>query len=324
VSGLDYLTTGFYGTNAGAAAGSALTAGLAGPQIAALDAAAGKFRYTFPATGVLPAGATGTYAFGVESRFVESQNGVTKPAATDTPLFFKAVGDTAGAARPQVASNDKCNACHVELGFHSNRERIGVQYCGTCHNPNLDNRGRVRFPTGTTGYEVESVDIGVMSHRIHTGAELPSVQAGGQIVYGTQRTGDAPADANFSTFAMPPSNSTERCLTCHEAGTWGLPAEGRLPVKRSVMACGTDATTAGDCAGTTATGRTVTTELRVPRATAICTSCHDGAPTIAHAELNTIDPNGVRWSGDEIETCNTCHGPGKEWDSLRVHPGETP
>jgi OmcA/MtrC family decaheme c-type cytochrome len=194
----------------------------------------------------------------------------------------------------------------------------------------------VRFATGTTGYSVESVDIGMMSHRIHTGAELPSVQAGGQIVYGTQRTSDAPADADFSSFAMPPSNSTERCLTCHEAGTWGLPEEGRAPIKRAVMACGTDGTTAGNCVGTTATGRTVTTELSIPRGTAICLSCHDSETTKAHAIINTVDPDGTLgqprtaarpeyfYNGDEIETCATCHGEGRTWDSLRVHSGETP
>jgi len=346
VSGLDYLKTGYSaaptGTGTGATAPSALLTGLANPAVVtAVAGTPGRFLYAFstnavpPVPAPLPAGATGTYAFGVESYFRESKTNtaptpltVSKPTATRTPLFFKQVGDTAGTARTKIVSGDKCNACHVELGFHGNRSRLGVEYCGTCHNPNLDNRGRVRFPTGTTGYQVESVDIGVMSHRIHTGSELPSVQAGGSIIFGAQRTGDAPANSDFSLFAMPPANSTARCLTCHEAGTWELPAEDRLPVKRAVMACGTTTVTdpPTNCAGTTATGRTVVSELRVPRATAICTSCHDGAATIAHAKLNTLDDDATLWNGSpgEIETCTTCHGPGKDFDALTVHSGEIP
>jgi OmcA/MtrC family decaheme c-type cytochrome len=169
------------------------------------------------------------------------------------------------------------------------------------------------------------VDIGMMSHRIHTGSELPSVQAGGSIIYGAQRTGDTPSNSDFSKFAMPPSNSTYRCLTCHEAGTWGLPAEGRLPVKRSVMACNeaADADANTDCSGA---ARVVSSDLRVPRATAMCTSCHDGSSAVAHAKLNTVDDDATLWNGSpgEVETCATCHGPGREWDALRIHPGETP
>lgn len=347
VTGLDYRTSGYMNstttvaTGAGAVGPSALTSGRANPAVVSAGAAPGAFRYTFPENAALPTGASGTYAFGVESYFRETKTNtaspaltVSKPAATQTPLFFKAVGDAAGAARPKIVSNDRCNACHVELGFHSNRSRIGVEYCATCHNPNLDNRGRVRFAEGTTGYEVESVDIGMMSHRLHTGADLPSVQAGGTIVFGARRdpTGgfdNSPSDTDFSRFAMPAANSTARCVTCHEPGTWATPGPDRLPVKRAIMACtevaGDDADTF--CSnGTGVTNRTVTTNLTIPRATAICTSCHDGAATIAHAKLNTLDDAAPLWNGSpgEIETCTTCHGEGREFDALKVHSGEIP
>lgn len=51
-----------------------------------------------------------------------------------------------------------------------------------------------------------------------------------------------------------------------------------------------------------------------------CLACHDSDMTIAHASIMTFDltPSDP-WSGDELETCSFCHGPGKELDPKTVH-----
>jgi OmcA/MtrC family decaheme c-type cytochrome len=253
-------------------------------------------------------------------------------------------------------SNDKCNACHVELGFHSNRNRLGVDYCASCHKPNFNGNLRIQganlgpeyvdvFPDNAQGFVSEPVDIGAMSHRIHAGSELPSVaNEGGVMLLG----GNGGEFSDLSAFAMPPANSVENCTTCHEAGTWGLPVN-REPIRRTVLECAPAGTGAAVCppgatsrivdtsfGAPTATAGVFTGVLVIPRATAVCTSCHDGEATKAHARLNTVDPDGslsvartavmsqYNYNGDEIETCATCHGEGREWDPLVVHPGVTP
>jgi OmcA/MtrC family decaheme c-type cytochrome len=99
--------------------------------------------------------------------------------------------------RRAVVDFAKCNSCHQDLGFHSNRGRKGPDYCAMCHNPKLDNGTRARYkvsearqastfdPSFSTSlvYLPESVSLNVFIHRIHMGGELPSVS--GMELFGT-------------------------------------------------------------------------------------------------------------------------------------------
>jgi hypothetical protein len=51
-----------------------------------------------------------------------------------------------------------------------------------------------------------------------------------------------------------------------------------------------------------------------------CLACHDSDGTIAHGTLMTIDPTPEDpYGGDEMESCTTCHGAGKEFAPSEVH-----
>ncbi len=51
-----------------------------------------------------------------------------------------------------------------------------------------------------------------------------------------------------------------------------------------------------------------------------CLSCHDSDAAIGHAALNTVDGTPAEpYSGDEVETCNVCHGAGKGLAPDKVH-----
>jgi OmcA/MtrC family decaheme c-type cytochrome len=249
----------------------------------------------------------------------------------------------------------KCNACHEDLGFHSNRGRKGPDYCATCHNPKLDNAQRARarvadlkaYPGfGATGYFLpESVAMNVFIHRIHMGSDLPSVVSpttaspwvpvAGKIAYGALRGNAAiPGTADvsdFSKFGMP--NPMGRCDQCHiSAGarqTWALnEGAGLAPVERTLKTCATTVVDPADgttlwCTVVAVPGSTTASQLpplasgtvSTPPLKAACTSCHDSLATDVHADMNTVGP----MTKGAVEHCAGCHGAGKAFDSVVVH-----
>ncbi len=87
-------------------------------------------------------------------------------------------------------------------------------------------------------------------------------------------------DGAFEGLRFP--GDLRSCGTCHVAGSFDLPLpEGVLP------------------------------SLTTPPISAVCTSCHDGASTAAHAEIMTT------MSG--AESCETCHGVGAIYDMTQHH-----
>jgi OmcA/MtrC family decaheme c-type cytochrome len=66
----------------------------------------------------------------------------------------------------KVITTEGCNKCHTSLGLHGGGRREGA-LCILCHSPQSTDPD-----TGST------LDMAVMIHKIHRGAELPSVQAG--------------------------------------------------------------------------------------------------------------------------------------------------
>ena len=248
----------------------ALFPALSGAAVAAtatgtlVNNGSGHYTYTFPATTLIPATATGTWAVGLEARRVEYvaptaiattasllNHGVFNPVS-----YFAADGSTV-APRRQIIEVARCNHCHQQLMAHGNN-RQNPAYCVFCHNPSgVDNR-----PAANGG--PQSIEYQYMIHRIHMGSSLPSVQAGGQWIVWSSAT----SQNNFSDVEFP--QSPGNCNACHATGT-----------------------------NTT------------PRAR-VCTSCHDAPSTAAHAQINTT-------SGG-VESCLTCHGPGRAYSVDAMHP----
>jgi len=124
-------------------------------------------------------------------------------------------------------SDDTCNACHEQLAFHGGSRRE-VKLCVLCHNS-----GTVDPDTGNT------VDMKVMIHKIHRGADLPSVQAGTpyQIIGFRQSVHDYshvvfPQDVRNCTTCHPPDApeghiwftdpGRDACGSCHDDIDWDL------------------------------------------------------------------------------------------------------
>ncbi|MFX6876783.1 hypothetical protein ABTH39_19665, partial [Acinetobacter baumannii] len=68
----------------------------------------------------------------------------------------------------QVVATEACNSCHNPLFGHGG-SRIKVELCIICHTPQ------------TTNPDTQlSMDMPVLIHKLHMGANLPSVKAGGK------------------------------------------------------------------------------------------------------------------------------------------------
>ncbi len=95
--------------------------------------------------------------------------------------------------------NAACNTCHNPLSAHGG-SRQDVKLCVTCHSPQTTDPD-----TGNT------VDFKVMIHKIHSGENLPSVQAGTPYVI----IGNNSSHHDFSDVLFP--QDVRNCTTCHAA-----------------------------------------------------------------------------------------------------------
>ena len=117
-----------------------------------------------------------------------------------------------------------CNNCHDPLSAHGGARR-DVKLCVLCHQPQT-----VDADTGNT------VDFKVMIHKIHDGANLPSVKGGKPY----QIIGFGQSVVDFSTIVFPIGNEVTNCAFCHQ-GTdpKNVPAQSDVWfTKPSAVACG--------------------------------------------------------------------------------------
>ncbi len=171
-------------------------------------ATAGSYSLAFPPTAIIPATATGTWGIGMQASRYEyvGTSGIRTAATSVThggmnPVNYFSVDGSTATPRRQPVEMARCNVCHQQLAFHGG-SRQNVAYCVMCHNPSLT--APVPGVTGAT----QSVQFQPMIHRIHMGANLPSVLAGGTYAIGSH------VYNNFR-FPRPVSN----CVACHPTGT---------------------------------------------------------------------------------------------------------
>jgi OmcA/MtrC family decaheme c-type cytochrome len=149
---------------------------------------------------------------------------------------------------------------------------------------------------------VNTVDLKVMIHKIHSGEDLDN----DYVLGGFPEPDIGDPDGNpvdFTHLRYP--GDRRSCGTCHIAGTFSLPlADTVLPSRFETLTC-----TENNGDGFCQTRSSV--EFEVPPTTAVCTSCHDSDSTAAHAELMTTS------SG--VESCTTCHAPGSSFDIALYH-----
>lgn len=137
---------------------------------------------------------------------IEFRNGAAPVNATHDWIPESGQSEADGIYHYDVVATANCNGCHQTLAVHGG-SRVEVRYCVTCHN------------TGTTDADsTNTVAFRTMIHKIHRGAELPSVESGTPyVIYGF---GDRPND--YSKVAFP--NDILDCVLCHGGNTTATPA----------------------------------------------------------------------------------------------------
>jgi OmcA/MtrC family decaheme c-type cytochrome len=267
-----------------------------------LVAEGGAFRYTF--SSAIPAGATGSYAFGLEG-YVQPQGAAGPRFSAQNPVVYAPVTDSMVEERRKVVDLTQCNACHRELGAHGG-QRNNPQYCVMCHNPNNVNDERVERFEGKT-VTAQSVAFPRMIHRIHMGSALDQKPYVLGSFPAPTKGNPAGTPVDFAETRFPGDISS--CATCHAGATFLLPLPlDRLPSKDQVLQCIEDPAADLDIY---CDQRVVAAEIAIGPSRAACTGCHDAAQVEAHAETTT--------SASGIEACSTCHGPGAAYDVLKVH-----
>lgn len=226
-------------------------------NFATLDVRQGTYRYTFaaPLTGFDAARTQSVIA--IASR--------TRDGATAFDRDLHSVRPDGGTVLARAVVDDaRCDSCHGGFEAHGGRYDA-VDQCVVCHTQQTTDPD-----TGNT------VDFRVMLHKVHRGASLPSVVAGG--VYRIIGFGGSVHD--FSTVHFP--QSIERCDSCH-GGAQGDHWQTR-PDVATCTSCHDDVTFVDPApAGMVRHGYGVTP-------TSPCNVCHGATTGVAPVVASHLDP----------------------------------
>ena len=165
----------------------------------------GEYTYTFKT--VLPA----DYDKNATTRVVYQATSDNRTTVANATFDFVPAGGAVKVTRQGVAT-ENCNKCHDPLTAHGARR--DTKLCVVCHTPqNVDPE------TGNV------LDLKVMVHKIHRGANLPSVAAGKPYMIG------GPTH-DFSDVGFP--QDVRNCTTCHS----NAPNADNWKTNPSRAACG--------------------------------------------------------------------------------------
>ncbi len=162
----------------------------------------GDYEYTFATKAPTGFDQTATHTIGIYgSRSLAEFDLGTNYA--DATFNFVPNGSAVTKVR-DVVRTPACNQCHYQLAFHGGSRR-SMELCILCHTPQTTDPD-----TGNT------LDMVVMTHKIHMGEELPSVQAGTPY----QIIGRNQSVADYSTVVFPANSIANdkrgfNCQVCH-------------------------------------------------------------------------------------------------------------
>jgi hypothetical protein len=182
----------------------------------------------------------GTYTLGIEAYATYSIRGTTVRDSGNATFDFL-IGDGATLEpHPEVVKEESCNQCHSSLEAHGSI-RNELSYCLLCHTAGAEDRNVTTVAGGTPGV---TVDFGVMIHRLHNAAHLPSVlgvatDPNGNRVYNAtpkpyEMIGFGDRVLDFSELSFPVMPSAYVSYLFDTTGTTYTGAAGNGPMPRNV------------------------------------------------------------------------------------------
>ncbi|MEH6587641.1 MAG: OmcA/MtrC family decaheme c-type cytochrome [Halioglobus sp.] len=203
--------------------------------------------------------------------------------------WVPATGATSGIFAMDIAATANCNSCHDPLAIHGGGRRE-IQYCVTCHNSG-----------STDANSANTVDMKVMIHKIHAGANLPTVQAGGE--YAIWGFRDSKHD--YSMLHYP--QDIRNCVNCHVGtGTVGDRDDLVLTAQGDNWAEYASAAACGSCHdGEGAQGHINSKEDTE------CASCHSTggyAGSIADSHVNLVTEASKSFAAQILDVSNSMPG----------------
>ena len=160
--------------------------------------AMGEYLYTFKTKVPASDDPTTTHRVGLYGSRNLTQFGLGTNYASVT---FDWVPNGATPVTRDVVRTPDCNTCHDQLAFHGG-SRKGVDLCIMCHTPQTTDPN-----TGNT------LDMKVFIHKIHMGASLPSVVAGGK--YQQYDYQNHPVDYSTVVYPSNPGDPRNCAGSCH-------------------------------------------------------------------------------------------------------------
>ena len=174
----------------------------------------GEYWYTFGRK--LPANAPRDAVYAIGAYGSRNLTEFDLPTNYDDDVYHFRLDGAAVSVGRDVVTTASCNNCHDPLALHGGSRR-SVELCVMCHSPQTSDPD-----TGNT------VDMPVMIHKIHMGANLPSVEAGGKY----QIIGNANSVHDYSGIVIP--SDARRCKVRHD----GKAKQADNWLKPSRKACG--------------------------------------------------------------------------------------
>jgi OmcA/MtrC family decaheme c-type cytochrome len=182
------------------------------------NAEEGEYTYTFRTRAPAGFDRTATHTIGAYSSRNLTAFDLGTNYASATFDFIPAGGKVEKVR--DVIKTASCNSCHVTVSAHGGSRR-GMEMCVLCHTPQT-----VDPDTGN------SVDMTIMTHKIHMGKDLPSVVAGGKYVI----IGNGQSIHDFSAVGFPAN--ARNCTACHAQSGPNAATQATAMFNPTQAACG--------------------------------------------------------------------------------------